>query len=104
MRNCSPLKLPSCASRQADAEFLYQMVGVIRHFGYPQARFPQVLLPVDKVHPGPGLPAELLINDGVKAPQLRIGFFQVDDRGGLIEQFAAGKSPHPVIDKNHAAL
>ena len=49
---------------QADAELLRQVVGVVGHFGRPQARLPQVLLPVDKVHCGPGLQAELLINEG----------------------------------------
>ena len=91
-------------SGKANAEFLHQTVGVVRHLGDSEPRFPQVLFPIDERYPGPGVLAKLLVDHGIQPAQLRVGFLNVDYGRFLVEHLTQGEGFHLTTQENHPAL
>ncbi len=80
------------------------MVRVIRELGLPQTGFAQVLLAVDGRHIPPSLLAELLVYCRIKAPDLHVGLFDVDDRGVSVEELTQREGLDPAVDEDDPAI
>jgi len=66
----------------------HQVIGAVRELGLAQARLAEVLFPVDGGHILPSLLAELLVDERIETPDLRIRLLDMDDGGVAVEKLA----------------